>query len=476
MLSRRAVLSLGLLMAAPRLALASPSGLTGVWTTLFVLGGRKLRGKFDVSADSVVAFTSLDQGGSTVFGRVQASEGAVTFDLPAARARFQGRAVGTGRLVGVWIGGDMEMPLTLVRGVGGYSADRADEGPPLTSDSLARLRLQANAPALAAAAQRRGASTRLWADGVRMLGSDVSVTTGDQWHLGSVSKSMLATVVARLVEAGRLTWDDTLGEVLGAEQPGMSPGYRGATFRHLLSHRAGLIDNPPLEAMQTFARSVESAAVQRKSYLAEALSIRPSSGLGASTTYSNVGYVAAAAMMETRTGEPWRELMRRYLFQPLDLTSAGFGAPGRPGALDEPVGHGSFFGTPYQAHPPGDPNSDLPDVMAPAGAVHMDLADLITYLSAHRDRTGLLREASWKTLQEPPFGGNYALGWWVGAGGSLWHSGSDLLWYAEASVDRQSGVVAAAVANDGRGAGPGAGAGEIPKAVAQASAGAIAAV
>ena len=116
-----------------------------------------------------------------------------------------------------------------------------------------------------------------------------------------------------------------------------------------------------------------------------------------------------------------------------------------------PVGHGATFGaflTRRRAYPPSGDVADNPAVIAPAGRVHMPLADLLTYLAAHRDRSPLLRPESWDRLHTPP-AGDYALGWVVNSAGQLWHNGSNTLWYAEASVDRAAGVVAAAVANDG---------------------------
>jgi hypothetical protein len=79
----------------------------------------------------------------------------------------------------------------------------------------------------------------------------------------------------------------------------------------------------------------------------------------------------------------------------------------------------------------------------------MSLADLLTYLAAHRDLRPFLSESGWRELHTPPFGGNYAMGWFVRPDGSLWHNGSNTLWYAEARVDAAQGVVAAAATNDG---------------------------
>jgi len=79
----------------------------------------------------------------------------------------------------------------------------------------------------------------------------------------------------------------------------------------------------------------------------------------------------------------------------------------------------------------------------------MSLQDLLVFLAMHRDRTDYLKPETWTVLHTPPFGGNYAMGWGVGANGILGHSGSNTLWYADVRVELTSGIVAAAATNDG---------------------------
>ena len=154
-------------------------------------------------------------------------------------------------------------------------------------------------------------------------------------------------------------------------------------------------------------------------------------------------------MIETKLGKSWEDLITADLFAPLGLASAGFGAPGHADANDEPVGHGAIlFSEARKPYPVGAWASDSPVVFGPAGRVHMSLPDLLRYLAAHRDRTGYLKAETWTMLHTPPFGGDYAMGWAVRRDRTLWHNGSNLLWYAEVLVDPGHDVVAAAAAND----------------------------
>ena len=50
------------------------------------------------------------------------------------------------------------------------------------------------------------------ADGERKNGSGVPVQIGDRWHLGGITKSITATMIARLVESGQMQWSDTIGK------------------------------------------------------------------------------------------------------------------------------------------------------------------------------------------------------------------------------------------------------------------------
>jgi hypothetical protein len=82
--------------------------------------------------------------------------------------------------------------------------------------------------------------------------------------------------------------------------------------------------------------------------------------------------------------------------------------------------------------------------------VHANFEDVRKYLTAHCGmRSGFLNRESWQTLHTPPFGGPYAMGF-SRQGNSLWHNGSNTLWYAEVMFDQSRGIVAAAAANDGR--------------------------
>ena len=295
---------------------------------------------------------------------------------------------------------------------------------------LRALRTALGTPGMAAGWQLRGQAAKVLADGLRAAGGSAAVTTLDQWHIGSITKSFTAMLFARAVEAGVIGWDTPLEQVL----PGVPDIYRGVTAIELLSHHAGLPADIPLPELLALPRIEADARASRRRYVELALAMPPLAAPRRRFAYSNCGYVVAGHMLEAATGKSWEDLLHRHVLGPLGLASAGFGPP----LGDQPRGHD--HGAPIL--------QDNPAAMGPAGRLHLNLPDLLAYLAAHRDRPALLGRATWRELHRPRFGSDYALGWFVSPQGNLWHNGSNTAWYAEAAVERDSGLVMAHCSND----------------------------
>ena len=170
--------------------------------------------------------------------------------------------------------------------------------------------------------------------GTRKRGTEIAATLNDQWHLGSDTKAMTATLVARLVEKGRLKWDSTVAEVFPDLAPGFSAEARTITVLQLLSHRSGLKPNPDLVVYGGADGTKERLRVVK-----DELSKAPQHKPGTHYEYSNLGYAIAGAITEKITGKSWEQAMRDEVFGPLGMTSVGFGGTGTPGEVDQPWGH-----------------------------------------------------------------------------------------------------------------------------------------
>jgi CubicO group peptidase (beta-lactamase class C family) len=328
-----------------------------------------------------------------------------------------------------WLGA-----LSLVAGAAGVAAGAASwlswSGDRDMERRVASIREAHKLPALAVVVVKGGRIRESIAVGVRKYGDPTPVTIQDQFHLGSETKSMTATLAAIMIEAGEIRWDSTLGEVFPELKAGMDPQYPDVTLEQLLQHRGGVPAEAPPDAWAQAWQQQGTPMEQRYEFIRAILSRPPEAQPGSKMIYSNQGYAVAGAMLEKVSGKPWEDLMTQRLFQPLHMESAGFGPPGTPGAVDQPWGHAIENGA---ARPS---QGDNPPAIAPAARAHCSLPDLARYTIFHMEgerEAGLLKPETMRRLHTPPAGGHYACGWiavprgWAG-GMALNHGGSNKLW------------------------------------------------
>ena len=281
--------------------------------------------------------------------------------------------------------------------------------------------------------------------GVRRNDADVQVTLADRWHLGSNTKAMTAVLAARLDALEIISLDTPLLEAF--PDRAVDAGYAAVTLADLLMHRGGA----PESGLALYPSVVDAGdlVAQRAALVAEVVEDPPAVPPG-TYAYSNVGYVLVAAALEAATGGSWETLMAEHVFEPLEMSSCGFGPPDVDADLSQPWGH--FGGEPV---PPG-PDGDNLALLGPAGTVHCTLEDwgkfAIDQLRGAQGREALLPEDAYRRLHTPPPDGDYALGWGVlpaEDGFLLTHTGSNTNFTSIASLLPQEDRGLLVVANRG---------------------------
>ncbi|WEK58347.1 MAG: serine hydrolase [Candidatus Brevundimonas phytovorans] len=298
-------------------------------------------------------------------------------------------------------------------------------------------------PAMAVLVIRNGAVAEQAVRGVRASDAPDPALADDRWHIGSDAKAMTATMIARLVDRGVLSWSAPLKSLL----PGvaMRPEYEDLTLADLLSHRAGLrdldddADAALLEAAFVDARPLPQ---QRLAFAATALNEAPIGPARGESVYSNSGYVLAAVVAEQATGKTFEQLMQAEVFQPLGMSVAY--APSERGQI---LGH-------LEGRPLTGLRADNPPLIAPAGAVKLSMADwarfAIDQMAGERGRGALLPAPSYVALHASQGDTAAALGWGVRNSWPaespvrlLMHAGSNGHWNAliALSPDQEGGVL-----------------------------------
>lgn len=136
---------------------------------------------------------------------------------------------------------------------------------------------------------------------------------------GSLAKTLTAAAVWELAAEGRLSLDDPVTRHL----PGYP--YAGQTVRDLVAHRNGLPDYGVFEA------ELDARAVLHTPDLLALTAKRqpqPQRPPGVTVEYSNLGYDAAALLVERVNGRPIAEFWRERYFAPLGLQGM-FARPAR---------------------------------------------------------------------------------------------------------------------------------------------------
>ena len=335
--------------------------------------------------------------------------------------------------------------LLFATALGAPHSTGGDDDP--VQSQLEAIRAKAKLPALGGAIVTTEGLEAAWVTGVRANGHEEEVELDDAWHLGSCTKSMTATLIALLVESGKLSWDTPLEKQLPECAATMDEAYKKVTLAQLLSHRAGVPNEATRDGLwQSFwaAGEKETPTQQRARMAKTILSWPPLHAPGTKYAYSNFGVSIAGHVAEVAMKESYETLMIDWLFDPLGMETAGFGAPGEHdegGAIDAIRGHSADG----KAIEPG-AGADNPPAIGPGGRVHASLGDWAKYLALHLQGAKGDVKVGDVTLKKETFAklhapiedpkDHYAMGWavaqrdWAGGDGTvLTHTGSNTMWY-----------------------------------------------
>ncbi len=160
--------------------------------------------------------------------------------------------------------------------------------------------------------------------------------SGTRFGLASLTKMFTAATVARLVGAGRLTFDTAVADLL-PEGRRLSTLRPDVTVHHLLCHSSGIADY--YEEAQDPEPEYADLWRARPCYTMECPAdflplfgdVPPYRPPGEVFQYSNAGYIVLGLVIEEVTGSSYIEAVTSEIFQPAGMAASGFFR------LDEPV-------------------------------------------------------------------------------------------------------------------------------------------
>ena len=193
-------------------------------------------------------------------------------------------------------------------------------------------------------------------------------TAETPYRVASVSKLFTDVAVMQLVEAGRVALDTPVTRYVPEFHP-VNPFGQPITLRELLSHRSGLVREPPVG--NYFDPSSPSLAATALSLNGTALIYAP----GSRTKYSNAAITLAGYVVERVTGEPFAKHIQRAVMDPLAMSGSSF----EPSpSLTRRRAHGQMWTTDGRTFDA----PTFPLGIAPAAELTASMPDLGRFLSA----------------------------------------------------------------------------------------------
>lgn len=241
-----------------------------------------------------------------------------------------------------------------------------------------------------------------------------------RFEIGSITKTMTATLLACLIGDGVLALDDEVGRWLDAGRNG------NITLEQLATHTSGLprlAPNQPVRGPNPY----RDFTADRAEKGLRAATRKP----GAGHLYSNFGYQLLGLVLERASGQGYRSLLAERLLKPLAMTHSGVGGAGA--------------GTRLTGHADGKPVKHWDFALPGPGAVEATIGDLARYMTACLAPPAGPLGTAIRLCQQPrvPAGGLA----WIIIDGLLFHNGGTGGFSASMAIDQAAGHAVAALVN-----------------------------
>jgi len=212
--------------------------------------------------------------------------------------------------------------------------------------------------------------------GVREKGKNDPVTPQTLFSIGSITKPLTTLLMARLVDAGKFTWDTPVTLLDPGFQTADTQMTTGLSLKYTVCACAGL---PRLDSEMIF----ESDGTTPEMVIDKMKTMAPTTGFGETFQYSNImvaagGYIAAHAISPEKTmGQAYDDAMQTYVFDPLRMkdTTVDFQSIGQK---EYAVPHGFDLNWDYQSLPLSD--DDWTRAYRPAAGVWSNVDDMAKYV------------------------------------------------------------------------------------------------
>src|SRR3984957_8001529 len=198
--------------------------------------------------------------------------------------------------------------------LGAPSSAGAQSKPPADMDAYAAQVLKTfNVPGLSVAIVKDGKMVFAKGYGVRKLGEPTPVDENTLFPIGSNTKAFTSALLASLVDAGKISWDDPVYQRLPGFQMYDPYVSHEMTIRDLLTHRSGMgLGEGDLLFWP-------NSTFTRDEIIYKLRFMKPESSFRSRFAYDNLMYIAAGQIIPAVTGQTWENYVRAHILDPLGM-------------------------------------------------------------------------------------------------------------------------------------------------------------
>ncbi|WP_074848581.1 serine hydrolase domain-containing protein [Gordonia westfalica] len=203
--------------------------------------------------------------------------------------------------------------------------------------------------------------------GTAVQGQDRPITAADHTRIGSLTKTMTATILLQLVQDARVSLDDPIGKYVPDAPNG------NATVRQVADMTSGIPSYTLSDAFTQRFFADPGYDWPPTELVDAAKSLPPAFAPGAGWQYSNTNYVLLGLLIERVLRQPIRDVFDERIFRPLGMDDSSW--PGGSVEIADP----HMNGVTNQGQPAGktvDSTNWNPSFAFTAGAVISTLDDL----------------------------------------------------------------------------------------------------
>lgn len=174
-------------------------------------------------------------------------------------------------------------------------------------------RVKNKIPGLALAVVKDGEVVFAKGFGYSNLEEKKPVDTETLFAIGSSTKSFTSTLVAMLVDEGKMDWDDPVSRYLPDFKMDVDTGDQEITIRDLLCHRTGFTRMGLIWA---------SGSKTRAEVIEQAKLAKPYADFQEKFLYNNVMYMTSGVCAGRATDSDWDTLIAERIFKPLEMKNS----------------------------------------------------------------------------------------------------------------------------------------------------------